>query len=220
MNGVHDMGGMHGFGPVIREKNEPVFHAAWEGRIWAISRLTRSAGLINSDESRFGIEQMDPAEYLRASYYERRLVTVEYNLVDKGVLSEEEIDARMRLLEKQPETALPSAPDVTPAPPPAPKDTESPPTPEPRFAVGDEVITRNVHPHGHTRLPRYARSKRGVIRYIHGPATFPDTNAHGLGKNPHMLYGVQFDGQELWGDSTEAPQLVHLDLWESYLEPA
>ena len=86
--------------------------------------------------------------------------------------------------------------------------------------VGDAVMTRNMHPRGHTRLPRYARGKRGVIHLIHGPQTFPDTNAHGLGEQPQVLYNVRFEGRELWGESSEPRQAVYLDLWESYFEPA
>ena len=89
----------------------------------------------------------------------------------------------------------------------------------PRFAVGDRVITREMHPRGHTRLPRYARGKRGIIHLVHGIHVFPDTNAHGLGEMPQALYSVRFEARQLWGDTAEPNQWVHLDLWESYLEP-
>jgi nitrile hydratase len=83
------------------------------------------------------------------------------------------------------------------------------------------VVTRNVHPTGHTRLPRYARGKQGVIHRLQGVQTLPDTNAHGLGEQPEPVYNVLFDGRELWGDSAEAGgnQVLSIDLWESYLEP-
>jgi nitrile hydratase len=225
MNGVHDLGGMHGFGRVEREENEPVFHASWERLVFAIGRAVRAQGLFNVDAFRRGIEQMPPAGYLAASYYERWLASVEANLVEKGIVSREELEARTRLLTERPETALPQV-DV-----PGLADrviarlrarTEyRRPGPEPRFRVGDRVKTRNVHPKHHTRLPRYARGKLGVIHAVHGVFVFPDTSAHGLGDEPRALYSVRFDAHELWSDSAEPRhESVFLDLWESYLEPA
>jgi len=150
MDGIHDLGGMQGFGPVEREANEPVFHAPWEAEVLAIMRAGGSRGLYNIDEFRHGIERMDPAHYLQA---------------------------------------------------------------------GDAVVTRNVHPHGHTRLPRYVRGKRGVIHRLHGIHVYPDTNAHGQGEQPQPLYSVRFEGRELWGESAEPNEQVHVDCWESYLLP-
>lgn len=219
MNGVHDLGGMHGFGPVEREEHEPLFHAAWEARVFGINRILRDAGYFNIDAFRHGIELMPPAEYLRASYYERWLATVVRNLIRRGVLSGDELAARSAFLREHPDadptpagsaTATSLARDVPPA---------SPAPPAPRFAAGDAVMARNVHPAGHTRLPRYARGKRGVIHRAYWPQTFPDANAHGLGEQPQMLYSVRFDGRALWGDSAEPGQVVYLDLWDSYLEP-
>jgi len=219
MNGVHDLGGMHGFGPVEREEHEPLFHAAWEGRVKGIQQLTRGA-YYNIDAFRHGIERMPPAEYLRASYYERWLATVERNLIEQGLIDSAELEARVALLRDHPAAEPPRA-GGAPAPVPAPKvPPESPPSPAPRFAAGDVIVTRNVHPVGHTRLPRYARGKRGTIHRSYGPQTFPDTNAHGLGKQPQPLYNVRFAGRELWGDSAEPGQVVYLDLWDSYLDPA
>jgi nitrile hydratase len=221
MNGVHDLGGMHGFGPIEREADEPLFHAAWEARVRAINALTRERGYFNIDAFRYGIEQMAPAEYLRASYFERWLASAEYNLIQHGFLTSDELDARMEFLRRHPGADPPPAAGAT-HPPRAPAARPEPasPPPAPRFAVGDAVVTRNVHPTGHTRLPRYARGKRGVIQLVHGAHTFPDTNAHGLGEQPHALYHVRFDGRELWGDSAEPREAVYLDLWERYLEPA
>lgn len=219
MNGVHDLGGMHGFGQIKREENEPLFHAEWEARVRALANLMMVNKYYTIDASRYGIEQMAPAEYLRASYYERWLASLEYNLTEQGLLGRDELDARVAFLREHPGADPPPARRVVPplraqvAPP------QSPPT-TPRFAVGDAVVTRNVHPVGHTRLPRYARGKRGLIHLIHGPQTFPDTNAHGLGEQPQMLYNVRFAGRELWGESSEPHEDVYLDLWESYLDPA
>ena len=219
MNGVHDMGGMHGFGRIVREVNEPIFHAAWEARVRAMMTEVRSRGYFNIDASRHGIERMEPAHYLRASYYERWLATIELNLIEGGFIASEEVDARTELLREDPEDTLPRSAAIASVPEP-PNESPDSPLPESHFAVGDAVVTRNIHPTGHTRLPRYARGKRGVIQRLYGAQIFPDSNAHGLGENPQPLYAVQFEAQELWGEAAEACQTVSLDLWESYLEPS
>jgi nitrile hydratase subunit beta len=218
MNGVHDMGGMHGFGPIEREENEPVFHADWEGHVLAMNRLLT---FYNIDAFRYGIERMNPADYLRSSYYERWLATVEYNLIKAGVLTAEELDQRTALLQENPDADLPRGSGTTaplPVPEASPDAHDAKVTP--RFSPGDEVIARNVHPTGHTRQPRYVRGKRGVIHRVLGVEIFPDTNAHGLGENPQPLYSVRFEARELWGESAEPRQVVYVDLWEPYLEPA
>ena len=222
MNGIHDMGGMHGFGPIqgIDQAVEPVFHDDWEGHVRALEWLLVSDNVFNLDAFRYGIERMAPAHYLRSSYYERWLNTVEHNLILAGVITLDELDARMAELSGS-DQAPPPPERVLPAtPPPTPVISTPLPSTEPRFAVGDAVITRSVQPTGHTRLPRYARGKRGVILMVHGPEIFADTNAHGLGEHPHTVYNVRFDAQELWGESAEPKQSVSIDLWESYLEPA
>jgi nitrile hydratase subunit beta len=223
VNGIHDMGGMHGFGRVEREEDEPVFHAAWEARVLGLSRACSAQRLFNIDESRHGIERMAPADYLASSYYERWLDRTVRLLVEKGVITREALERRM--------TQLASGPD--PAPPHADpqllgrmlgaltgRTPYRQPGPEPRFAPGDRVLTRCDAPAGHTRLPRYARGKPGVIDRVHGCYIFPDTNAHGQGEEPHALYTVRFDASHLWGASAEPCAPVHLDLWERYLEPA
>ncbi len=218
MNGVHDLGGMHGFGPVVHEMNEPLFHAAWEARVWAMVQSIRQQGYYTIDASRFGIESIPPAEYLRSTYYERWLASLEFNLKIEGLLTCDELEAAVEYFHQHPEAPL--AESAIASPPAPRKQPTSPPPPAPRFAVGDAVVTRNVHPVGHTRLPRYARGKRGEIQILHGAHTFPDTNAHGLGEQPQPLYNVRFEARELWGDSAEPRQTVSLDLWDSYLEPA
>jgi nitrile hydratase len=216
MNGVHDMGGMHGFGPIEREVDEPIFHAEWEARVLAIGRLLREGGYQTIDAHRHGIESIPPAEYLRQSYYERWLTSLESILDRQGFVTDVELEERVELLSANPAATF----DVlTPGSAPAPISTPpSPPPPAPRFAVGDAVVTRNVHPAGHTRLPRYARGKRGVVIRLNGAHILPDTNAHGLGECPEPLYSVRFDTRELWGDAAEPRQTVTLDLWDSYLE--
>jgi nitrile hydratase subunit beta len=221
MNGVHDMGGMHGFGRVKREENEPVFHADWEKTVVAISRMAGALGITNIDESRYGIEQMDPAKYLTSSYYERWLDRSIRNLIAKGIVDPGELEERVARIESDPSLPLP--------PPPGSGESTSllsqvragrnykRPGPEPTFRVGDQVITRNIHPRGHTRLPRYARGKRGVVNAVHGAYVFPDTNAAGLGEQPQPLYTILFLAEELWSDAAEPNATVCLDLWESYL---
>jgi nitrile hydratase len=218
VNGVHDMGGMHGFGPIDREAHES---AEWVARVMALQNLTMRQEIFNLDEFRYGIEQMAPAQYLRASYFERWLATLEYNLIKHGVLSRDELDSRIAHFRQHPDVDLPQPTSVV-HPQPAPRTPSEPtvPTILPRFAVGDRVVTRNEHPAHHTRLPRYARGKRGVINMVHGPEVFADTNAHGLGENPQVVYNVRFDAHELWGNSAEPRQTVAIDLWESYLEEA
>jgi nitrile hydratase subunit beta len=219
MNGVHDMGGMHGFGRIVREVNEPIFHAAWEAHVRAMMTQVRSRGYFNIDASRHGIERMEPAHYLRASYYERWLATIELNLMEGGFIASEELDARTELLREGSEATLPRSAAIASVPEP-PHESPDSPLPVSHFAVGDAVVTRNIHPPGHTRLPRYARGKRGVIQRLHGAQIFPDSNAHGLGEDPQPLYAVRFDARELWGEAAESCQAVSLDLWESYLEPS
>jgi nitrile hydratase len=87
-----------------------------------------------------------------------------------------------------------------------------------RFTVGDPVVTRNMNPLGHTRLPRYARAKRGIIERTHGAQVFADANASGRGEDPQWLYTVRFTGAELWGDDADPTVVVSIDAWESYLE--
>jgi nitrile hydratase beta subunit len=219
MNGVHDMGGMHGFGPVdLGEHGQAAFHAAWEVHACALQGLTEGR-YYNLDAFRYGIERMDPAHYLRSSYFERWLSTITTNLIEGGYITAEELDARTTLLQEQPDAAFPRPdPASVRIPDPAPHPVL--PNLTPRFAVGDVVITRNDHPAGHTRLPRYARDKQGVIHLIHGPEVFADTNAENLGEEPQIVYNVLFDGRELWGESAEPGTSVSIDLWESYLEPA
>jgi nitrile hydratase len=224
LNGVHDLGGMQGFGKVVREETEPVFHASWERVVYAISRAMTNAGICNIDEGRHSIERMTPADYLASSYYERWLDGRTRLLVEKGVISEDEIVTRQAYFQAHPDTAAAAfaKPPEHPTPGPASANGEAymrPADRAPAFAPGDSVITRVTHPKGHTRLPRYARGKRGVVERLHGTQVFPDSHAHGMGEQAQALYSVRFDANELWGDSAEPNQTVSIDLWESYLLP-
>jgi nitrile hydratase len=214
MNGIHDMGGLHGFGLIDRDEHPT---ADWEPRVFALMEHTLASGLYNLDAFRYGIEQMAPADYLQASYYERWLATVEYNLVQSGVLAERELDSRLASVQSPPGGYFQA---IGAGPPPIDHiHVPDSATDAPRFAKGDPVMTRTINPAGHTRLPRYARGKRGMINRIYSADPLPDTNAHGLGKHRQSVYSVRFDARELWGQDAEPNQTVSIDLWECYLEP-
>jgi nitrile hydratase beta subunit len=233
VNGVHDMGGMHGFGPV--ERDEAIFHGDWEKRVSAMHHVMAVHGRWNIDEFRHGIERIEPARYLAAGYYERWLATLETNLVEKGIVTADEIEAMVGRLAEPMGDVTDAAAGAPAVPAPTRHDPElareavrrrlargTPPRKEgatTRFSAGDTVITRNVHPRGHTRLPRYARGKCGVIDRFHGVDVLPDASAHGRGPSPEPLYSVRFDAAELWGEAAEHKHAVYIDLWESYLEP-
>jgi len=219
VNGVHDMGGMHGFGRVVFERHEPVFHAAWEGRLFALRRAAGAWRKWNIDASRYFIERLEPVDYLAASYYARQYLGFVELLIERGLLTRAEI-----------ESGRPAAGDSKLAPPltadkipqmvvngsPTSRDAGQPP----RVRVGQLVRTRKINPVGHTRLPRYVRGRTGTIVRDHGVFVFPDSNAQFQGEQPQHLYSVRFSARELWGDETNACDSVYLDLWDAYLEAA
>jgi nitrile hydratase subunit beta len=219
MNGVHDMGGMHGLGPIVHEQDEPVFHERWEARMFGINQSMTFPRGTNLDRWRFERETMPPAEYLAQSYYEHWWFIAASLLLKAGQVTNNE------LISGRAEAAAPRRMDAMRAEAVAPalrargKMVRPVPTP-PRFAEGQPVLTRNLNPEGHTRLPRYARGKRGQIHRRRGGHVFPDSNARGQGEQPQHLYSVAFSARELWGADRSANDQVFLDLWESYLEPA
>jgi nitrile hydratase subunit beta len=220
MDGIHDLGGMHGFGKVEREENEPPFHAGWEAIVVAMFLEIWGRGLINIDEFRHAIERMDPAEYLTSSTWERWLDATVRLLTEKGIIERADIEARTVISKGHPDAPPPASPSsekVTLPKNPAPVTSFRESKSSPRFTVGDSVLTKIDHRVGHTRLPRYARGRRGVVAAQRGVHVFPDTNAHGLGEQPEHLYSVRFTAAELWGPAAEPNQVVHIDLWESYL---
>ena len=217
MNGVHDMGGMDGFGPVVREPNEPVFHAEWEGRVYAIASIVAGLSLINADEFRHAIERIAPERYLASSYYERWLAAVETLLVERGVVTREEILAKQ---DGAIDPALIANPVATQGPAPV-KDQRGSRPPRARYAKGARVRARNLNPSGHTRLPRYARGKAGVIARDLGRVRLPrHQRASRRDQAATLLFGrvrrARVVGQISESDSRER---VYLDLWEDYLEP-
>jgi len=219
MNGAQDLGGMMGFGPIQIEQDEPWFHAEWERRAFGLTLAMGATGSWNIDMSRHARESLPPAEYLTSSYYEIWTRGVERLAVAAGLVSDEELRLGQSLAEPAPIKRVLKAEDV-PAVLARGGPAERPIEQPARFAVGDRVRTRNIQSRGHTRLPRYARSRIGVVELVHGAHVFPDTNAHGQGEQPEWLYTVCFSGRELWGQDADATLTVSIDAWESYLEPA
>jgi nitrile hydratase subunit beta len=219
VNGPHDMGGQQGMGPVEYEKNEPVFHAPWEARIYALTRAMRAWRKWSLDADRHAIELMPAIDYLRMSYYERWTHRLAAQVVKYGLVSTEEIDSGK------------PAPGSTKANPAWTLETSArwltrgipsshDPKVRPLFKVRQRVRARNINPTGHTRLPRYVRGKTGVVVRDHGVYVFPDTNAHLQGEKRQHVYSVRFAATELWGEMAPPRDSVYLDLWDDYLERA
>ena len=218
MNAVHDMGGMHGMGRVEIEKNEPVFHARWEARTYALAIAASFHRKWNIDMNRYSREQMPPARYLAESYYERWLFGLEKLLVEQGLVTATELEAG-RAQARSRETRALRPPEVAAFLRDRLKARLDDNVP-PKFKPGDRVIARNIHPVGHTRLPRYARGRHGVIDRDHGVFIFADTNAMSRDKKPQHLYGVRFAARELWGRDASARDSVYVLLWDDHLDAA
>lgn len=219
MDGVHDMGGMDGFGPVKPEHNEPIFHAPWESRVLAMTRAMGAANGWTIDMQRFAREKLPPGFYLDATYYEKWFYAMRQMLLDHGVIDAAEVEAGHA---QRPAVALKRGPftvaDVTRV---MRRGTFDRPASAPaRYAVGQRVRAKNIHPQTHTRLPRYARGHVGVIERIQGCHAFPDTSANGDSEQGQWLYTVVFDARELWGDDADATLKVSIEAFESYLDPA
>jgi nitrile hydratase len=217
MNGAHDLGGMHGFGPVAAEASEPVFHHPWERRAFALTLAAGALGRWNLDMSRHARELMEPGHYLTSSYYEHWLFGLERLLVEKGLVSAEELASGRGAGPANVSAVTPAAmAEIIRKGGPATVDVPV----EPRFHAGDAVIVRNRHPVGHTRAPRYVRGRLGTIDRDHGVHIFPDAHAAGQGKKPQHCYSVRFRARELWGPDANPHDVVHVDLWDDHLDPA
>ena len=217
MNGVHDVGGLQGFGPVRPEAGEPVFHHDWEKRVLALHVGLLLAGSWPIDEWRYARETLPPAEYLSSSYYETVLAGLEHLAVTHELLSSDELASGRSL--------RPGGPPPSPLRPDAVAHSVQQGTPSlrqslrpARFAIGQSVRAKNINPVTHTRLPRYARSHVGVIESVHGCHAFPDARAHGAGDDPQWLYTVRFTSEELWGADADPTLSVSIDAFEPYLE--
>jgi nitrile hydratase subunit beta len=209
VDGVHDLGGMQGFGPVEVEPDEPAFHRRWEGRTFAVAGAALGTGRFNGPMFRHAIERMAPGHYLTSSYFEHWLTAAATLLVEAGVISRDELDARAGAFPLSRAAAV-GADDVDAL---TACDT-------PRFAVGDAVRVRDLHFGGHTRCPRYVRGRRGVIARVEAPAPIPEVEAHRRERVIDPTYGVRFDAAELWSDAAETNAAVHVDLYDCYLERA
>jgi len=219
MDGIADMGGMHGFGPIDRSDDDVTFHAEWERRILGITFSALGAGLFNVDEIRRATESADPLTYLKNTYYERWLYSTEDLLKEKGAVTAAELAV-----------GISATPGVNTTPPVTSEiarvildqggTSRCADGVAPRFKSGDTVIARNIHPQGHTRLPRYVRGKRGTIIFDHGIFALPDSNAAGLGLRSQHVYGVRFTARELWGPQASVRDTLQIDLFDDYLDPA
>jgi nitrile hydratase len=219
MNGVHDMGGMQDMGPIQYEKNEPVFHARWESRVFAIYLATSAWRKWNIDAARHSREVIPPAEYLRMSYYEKWFAGQIDLLVKSGLVTAAEIESGVPALgtaKAMPPMTVDKIPAMLAYRINASRDVPV----APRFQAGQRVRARNINPIGHTRLPRYARGRFGNIERDHGVFVFPDTNAHFLGEKPQHVYSVRFTARELWGEQASPRDSVYINMWDDYLEPA
>ncbi len=219
MNGAQDMGGQMGFGPIAPETDEPLFHAEWEKRVLGLTLAAGGMGHWSIDESRHARETLHPADYLSSSYYEIWAKGLEKLLLRHGFVTPADlaagapVDAAPAARRKLEAAAVPA---VLARGGPTNRDKAG----APRFKVGDSVRTIVMHPTSHTRLPRYARGKVGIIDMLHGAHVFPDTSAHGLGEQPDWLYTVRFTGTDVWGRDADPTLTLSIDAWEAYLEPA
>lgn len=218
MNGIHDLGGMDNLGAVYVEPNEPVFHHAWERKVFGFAIALLGARYFRLDEVRRAGEWMPPADYLRAPYYEGWLFGLTTLLLEKDILTRAELDEG-RSLRQDGGTLLPAlqpamAEYIMNNPIPTRIDAAI----APRFRPGDPVITKNINTTGHTRLPRYARGKRGVVEHTHGVFPFADSVAHGGPERPQHVYSISFTARELWGEDARSEDSVNIDLFDDYLD--
>jgi nitrile hydratase len=207
LDGIHDLGGMSGFGAVEVEPDEPRFHEPWEATAFCLNALGIGVlGAYNADEYRHAVERMEPSHYLGASYYERMLTAVASLLVEKGLVDPGDLEERAG-------GAFPLARPAAIVEGDGVVGTDSA-----RFSVGDQVVVRDIHPIGHTRVPRFVRGRPGVVLHVAPSFPFPDASAHGLPTRSEHTYHVKFEARALWTDAAGSHESVIVDLWESYLE--
>ncbi len=238
MDGVHDLGGRQGHGPVRPDLRGNVvpgapFHARWEARVFACLIGLRGIATRSTDHFRHAVERVRPEAYLSHTYSGRWLGGLETLAIEAGTIDRAALDARMHALGAAADTPVAAQPAAQPARAPA----AMPPLRQlrasaaepgvslalrallegPAFAIGERVRTLAHGKSGHTRLPAYARGRAGTVVAWHDGWVYPDTNAHQLGEQPQHLYTVAFAGAELWGDEAEPGTQVMLDLFEPYL---
>jgi nitrile hydratase len=222
MDGVHDMGGMHGFGTVVEPGGELAYDERWEPRVFAIQMLVGLEGLGAGPGGRAVREEMEPADYLAASYYQRWLFSAERRLLRKGTIAPGEVESMMERL--QAGESVPARHDaamveriVADLTAVYPMDRAPDPV---RFTRGERVRVKRMHPAGHTRCPRYVRGVVGAVEAVRGADRLPDRAVYGESVAPEPVYSVAFRSEDLWGPSEETGWSVLLDMWDSYLEPA
>lgn len=232
LNSTHDLGGKPGFGPIVREENEPVFHEDWEKHALALARATMGGGYYNLDEFRHAQERMEPSHYLGSSYYEHWLEAAVIMLTEKGVITADELAARMADLDANTTPAAPAEPAERPGGLPVvnldmvrtfyktPGAARMKLEIEPRFKVGDRIVARHIETSGHTRRTRYIGGKTGVIERDLGVFHLPDSRVCGDGDQPQHTYFVRFEARELWGDEAPANDALIIALWDDYMDPA
>jgi nitrile hydratase subunit beta len=206
VDGIHDLGGMQGFGAVDHSPSEPVFHEPWEPAARALMSVVAGAVKPSGGEFRHSIERMDPGHYLTSSYYEHWLTAAATLAVEHGLVTHSDLEARAggRFPLSGPVLGAPivdAGPGVSTAP----------------FSVGDRVRVRDRHPPGHTRCPGYVRGKTGTVVRVDGTHSLPDIEAHSTSRRHEPTYSVRFDASDLWGDGQRGVT-VHVDLWDSYLD--
>jgi nitrile hydratase subunit beta len=217
MNGIHDMGGMHGFGAIPFVDDTEIFHGDWERRMFALNVAAGGLGLWNIDKSRAKMESLSPHDYLRDDLYFRRfLLRLEALAIEHGLATQDEIEAGKMLVPAR-ENLTPLAPEQVPVMVARGFSSKRAVKTEPQFKVGDAVRARMISPRGHTRLPRYARAHKGVIVMTHGVHVFPDHSSQG-NEDPQWLYAVRFAGSDIWGEDCEPGVEVVLDAFEPYLD--
>jgi len=219
LNGIHDLGGLTGFGPISQEIDEAVFHADWQRRVFALNMVSL-AFLGPVDRARHAIERMNSFEYLATSYYEHWIAAIVTMAKDLGYLTDQEIETGRVGRTRQTAHPAPCAEVIeglVRGGMPANRDDVRT---EPAFGLGATVRARHIEITGHTRLARYVRGRIGVITAHHGCHVFPDTVAHDQGEHAQPLYTVRFEARELWGENVNRRDCIYIDLWESYLEPA
>ncbi|HKP44748.1 nitrile hydratase subunit beta [Mycobacterium sp.] len=206
MDGVHDLGGLDGFGPVEHTDAEPYFEQDWERRAFRLMMGLIATQGIPGGRFRHSIERMAPEHYLSSSYYEHWLTGAATMAVESGFTTTDELERRAcgRFpLSQADRGVLPD--DLTPHT-------------EPRYSVGDEVRVRERHPPGHTRAPRYVQGKRGTVVRVDGAHNIDDIEAHGGPAVADPLYSVRFTSRQLWGEAGADGEVMHVDLFERYLE--
>ncbi|MFC7216119.1 nitrile hydratase subunit beta [Saliphagus sp. GCM10025334] len=222
MNGVHDLGGMHGFGPV--DVDEATFHADWERTAFAMNLLLLAQDFYELDEFRHAVERMPPERYLIAGYYERWLSAIERLCIERGLLTKAEVERRQTAIENGDydfsDRMDVDLVDTARSEFESDRFSRTADGPEPKFQPGEDVIVRNRHPEGHVRTPKYARRAQGVVRSVRGPFPVPETVVNYKNADIDTVYSVEIPTSELWGGSYDEPNAVHLDLWERHLSPA